>query len=300
MLLTASRIHPVKLRACRASAPLLLRSHRALSISSVPGASRKEEGALQDGAACTAGLPAQPRSCSGGSCARILGSPRAQRGRSGHRGAALGTPRGAAPGTERPLRAQRGRSRHTGPAPGTRAGPERRTALPARAARPVPALPGRDAVQSSLLQPAVPAVQPHHHLVPFRPAPPRHHRPQRFQPPAGRGGSGPGAGAGCARSGRRHCRLRLHFLRLRCSPRPPAPLPLPLPLPAARPRVWPLRAECPGVPAGVRPLKGSLSWCSRPGAAPQGSLSRCSCQGCRGVRSLCRTGPFSPCAAAGS
>lgn len=60
--------------------------------------------------------------------------------------------------------------------------------------RPLPALPGRHPIQRLLLQPAVPAVQPHHHLVPFRPSPPCHHSSQRLQPLTA-GGEGPPAAA---------------------------------------------------------------------------------------------------------
>lgn len=75
--------------------------------------------------------------------------------------------------------------------------------------RPVPALPGRHPIQRLLLQPAVSAVQPHHHLVPFRPSPPRHHSSQRLQPLTG-GGKGLPSSAprqpGAARHGCPGCR----------------------------------------------------------------------------------------------
>lgn len=102
-----------------------------------------------------------------------------------------------------------------------------------RRARPVPALPGRDAVQRFLLQPAVAAVQPHHHLVPLRPAPPRHHGPQRFEPLAGRRQTPPPAAPGRRRPAARHDtaapRRAGPGLRRAAAPRPGAERAGPLP-----------------------------------------------------------------------
>lgn len=56
------------------------------------------------------------------------------------------------------------------------------------AGAPSPAPPARHPVQRVPLQPAVPAVQPHHHLVPLGLAPPGHHAPPRRALPAGRRG----------------------------------------------------------------------------------------------------------------
>lgn len=169
----------------------------------------------------------------------VLGFSAALRPRTASAGRSLGGEhRRPAPGTESPLRAQR-------------AGPESRIALPARGARPVPALPCRDAVQRVLLQPAVSAVQPHHHLVPLRPAPPRHHRPQRLQPLAGRGRARPPAAAGRARAGRHAATARAAARPAHRGPRPPRPRC------AASASGSPFRAGCLRVGAAASGLPGA-------------------------------------------